>query len=75
MFPHGFIFRVVIPLVLVEPTSLVVCDLVLLVEDLDGICFICQIRFQWDDVFDNNVGRWLQTSFELGDMKHIVNSQ
>jgi hypothetical protein len=75
MFPCGFIFGVVIPLDLVELSSLAVCDSVLLVEDLDGICFICQIRFQWDDVFDNNVGRRLQTSFELGDMKHIVNSQ
>jgi hypothetical protein len=43
MFPRGFIFRVVIPLDLVEPSSLVACDSVLLVENLDGICLVCQI--------------------------------
>jgi hypothetical protein len=75
MFPRGFVFGVVIPLDLVEPSSLVVCDSVLLVENLDGMCLVCQIRFQWDGVFDNNIGRRLQTSFELGDMKHIVHSR
>jgi hypothetical protein len=75
MFPHDFIFGVVIPLDLVEPSSLIVCDSVLLVENLDGMCLIHQIRFQWDGVFDNNINRWLKTSFELGDMKHIMNSQ
>jgi hypothetical protein len=48
MFPRGFIFGVVIPLDLVEPSSLVVCDSVLLIEDLDGMCLVCQIRFQCD---------------------------
>jgi hypothetical protein len=73
MFPCGFIFRVVILLDLVEPSSLVACDSVLLVENLDGICLVCQIWFQWDGVF-NNHNRWrLQTSLELGDMKHIMN--
>jgi hypothetical protein len=43
MFPRGFIFRVVIPLDLVEPSSLVAHDSVLLVENLDGICLVCQI--------------------------------
>jgi hypothetical protein len=74
MFPRDFIFGVVILLDLVEPRSLVACDSVLLVENLDGICLVHQIRFQWDDVFDNNISRRLQTSFELGDMKHIMNS-
>jgi hypothetical protein len=55
MFPHGFIFGVIIPLDLVEPSSLVVHDSVLLVKHLDGICFVCQIMFQWDGVFDNNI--------------------
>jgi hypothetical protein len=75
MFPRGFVFGVVIPLDLVEPSSLVVCDSVLLVKNLDGMCLVRQIRFQWDGVFDNNIGRWLQTSFEFGDMKHIVHSR
>jgi hypothetical protein len=75
MFPRGFIFGVVIPLDLVESSSLIMCDSVLLVENLDGICLVCQIRFQWDGVFDNNINRRLQTSFELGDMKHIMNSR
>jgi hypothetical protein len=75
MFPRGFVFRVVIPLDLVEPSSLVACDSGLLVENLDGICLICQIRFQWDGVFNNHSSQRLQTSFELGDMKHIVHSR
>jgi hypothetical protein len=73
MFPHCFIFRVIIPLDLVEPSSLVAHDLVLLVENLDGMYLVCQIRFQWDGAFDNNISRRLQTPFELGDMKHIMN--
>jgi hypothetical protein len=75
MFPRGSIFGVIIPLDLVEPSSLFACDSVLLVENLDGICLVCQIRFQWDGVFDNNISQRLQTSFELGDMKHIMNSR
>jgi hypothetical protein len=55
MFPHGFIFRVVISLDLVELISLVACDSVLSVENLDGICLVRQIRFQWDGVFDNYI--------------------
>jgi hypothetical protein len=74
MFPRCFIFEVIIPLDPVEPSSLVTCDSVLLVENLGGICLICQIRFQWDGVFDNHISRRLQTSFELGDMKHIMYS-
>jgi hypothetical protein len=73
MFPRGFFFGVIIPLDLVEPSSLVARDLILLVKNLDMICLVCQIKFQWDGVFDNNLGRRLQTSFELGDMKHIMN--
>jgi hypothetical protein len=73
IFPCGFNFEVVIPLDLVELSSLVVR--VLLVENLDGTCLVCQIQFQWDGVFDNNISQRLQTSFELGDMKHIVNSR
>ena len=73
MFPCGFIFRVIIPLYLVELSSLVACDLVLLVENLDGIGLVRQIGFQWDGVFDNHICWRLQTSLELGDMKHIMN--
>jgi hypothetical protein len=75
MFPRGFVFRVVIPLDLVKLSSPVVCDSVLLVENLVGMCLVRQIWFQWDGVFDNHINRRLQTSFELGDMKHIVHSQ
>jgi hypothetical protein len=45
MFPHDFIFEMILPLNLVEPSSLVVGDSVLLVENLGGICLICQIQF------------------------------
>jgi hypothetical protein len=75
MLLHGFIFAVIIPLDLIEPSSLITHDSVLLVENLDGICLVCQIWFQWNGVFDNHIGRRLQTSFELGDMKHIMNSR
>jgi hypothetical protein len=73
--PRGFVFGVIIPLNLVEPSSLVACDSVLLVLHLDGICSICQIRFQCDGVFDNNISQRLRTPFELGDMKHIMHSR
>jgi hypothetical protein len=66
MFPRGFISRVIISLDLVEPSSLIGRDLVLLVENLGGICLICQIWFQWNGIFNNNTGWWLQISFELG---------
>jgi hypothetical protein len=72
-FPHGFIFGLLIPLDLVELSSLVACDLVFLVENLDRICLIRQIQFQWNGVFDNHICWRLQTSLELGDMKHIMN--
>jgi hypothetical protein len=75
MFPRGFVFGVIISLNLVEPSSLITCDSVLLVENLDRICLVCQIWFQWDDVFDNNISQRLQTSLELGDMKHIMHSR
>jgi hypothetical protein len=68
MLPCGFIFGVIIPLDLVNPRRLVAHDSVLLVENLDGMCLVCQIRFQWDGILDNNIGQRLQTSFELGDM-------
>jgi hypothetical protein len=74
MFPRGFIFRMIIQLNLVEPSSLVTGDSVLLVENLGGICLVCQIRFQWDGIFNDNISRGLQTNFELGDMKHIMHS-
>jgi hypothetical protein len=72
-FPCDFVFGVIIPLDLIEPSSLVMCDSVLLVDNLGGVCLVCQIQFQWDGVFDNNISRRLQTSFKLGDMKHIMN--
>jgi hypothetical protein len=75
MFPRGFIFKVIILLNLVELSSLVARDSILLVGHLNEICTVCQIRFQWDGVFDNNISRRLQTSFELGDMKHFMNSR
>jgi hypothetical protein len=36
---------VIVLLDLVEPSSLVTCDSILLVENLDGICVVHQIRF------------------------------
>jgi hypothetical protein len=55
MFPHGFIFRMIIPLNFVDLSSLVAGDSILLVENLGGICLVCQIRFQWNDIFNDNI--------------------
>jgi hypothetical protein len=46
MFPRVFIFGVIILLYLVEPSSLVACDSVLLVENLDGTGLVGQVGFQ-----------------------------
>jgi hypothetical protein len=75
MFPRSIIFGVTIPLDLVELSSLVMGYSVLLVKNLDGMCLVCQFWFQWDGIFDNNIGERLQPYFELGDMKHIMHSQ
>jgi hypothetical protein len=73
MFSCGFIFRMIIPLNLVELSSLIVGDSILLIENLG--CLVCQIQFQWDGIFNENIGQGLQTSFELGDMKHTMHSR
>jgi hypothetical protein len=75
MFPRGFIFGMIIPLNLVELSSLAVGDSVLLFKNPGGIHPVCQIRFQWNDIFNDNIGRGLQASFELGDIKHIMHSR
>jgi hypothetical protein len=74
MFPHGLVFGVIIPLYLVDPSSVVACDSVLLVENLDGIGLIGQVGFQWNGVLDNHITQRFQTSFELGDVEHIMYS-
>jgi hypothetical protein len=74
MFPRGLVFRVIILLDLVKLSSLVARDSALFVEHLDGIYLVCQIRFQRDGVYDHHINWRLQTSFELGDMKHIMHS-
>jgi hypothetical protein len=43
MFPRGFIFGMILPLHLVEPSSRVARDSVLLVKNLGGICLVRQI--------------------------------
>jgi hypothetical protein len=75
MFPRGFVFRVIIPLYLVEPSSLVTCDSVLLVKNLDGTGLVGQVGFQRISVLHNHITRRVQTSFELGDVEHIMYSQ
>jgi hypothetical protein len=50
MFSRGFVFEVIIPLYLVEPSSLIVCDSVLLVENLDRMGFVGQVGFQRNGV-------------------------
>jgi hypothetical protein len=75
MFPHDFVFRVVIPLYLVELSSLVACDSVLLVKNLDGAGLVGQVGFQWNGVLHNHISQRFQVSFELGDMEHIMYSR
>jgi hypothetical protein len=53
MSPRDFVFGVIIPLYLIELSSLVVCDSVSLVENLDGMGLVGQVGFQWNGVFDN----------------------
>jgi hypothetical protein len=57
MFPRGFIFGVIILLYLVEPSSLVACDSVLLVENFDGMGLVGQVGFQQNGVFNNHISR------------------
>jgi hypothetical protein len=57
MFPRGFIFGVIIPLYLVEPSSLIACDSVLFIENLDGMGLVGQGWFQQNGVFDNHISR------------------
>jgi hypothetical protein len=66
---------VIIPLYLIEPSSLVARESVLLVENLDGMGLVGQVRFQWNGVFNNHTSRRFQTSFVLGDMEHIMYSR
>jgi hypothetical protein len=48
MFPRGFIFGVVISLDLVESGSIIACDSVLLVKNLDGVsCTSNQVPMEW----------------------------
>jgi hypothetical protein len=75
MFPCGFVFGVIIPLYRVEPSSFVTCDSVLVVENLDGMGLVGQVEFQWNGVFDNHISQKFQTSFELGDVEHIIYSR
>jgi hypothetical protein len=75
MFPRGFVFEVIIPLYLIEPSSLVTCDSVLLVEILNVMGLVGQVGFQWNGVFDNHISRRFQTSFELGNVEHIMYSR
>jgi hypothetical protein len=68
MFPRDIIFGMILPLNLVEPSTLVVVDSVLLVENLGGVCLVCQIRFQWNGIFDsaNSLGVILYGHLEIG---------
>jgi hypothetical protein len=74
MFPCGFIFGMVISLNLVKLCGLVAGDSVLLVQNLGRIGLVCQVRLQWDGIFYDHISWGLQTSFESGDMKHLMNS-
>jgi hypothetical protein len=75
MFPHGFVFVVMISSYLVELSSHVACDSVLLVKNLDGMGLVGQVGFQWNGLLHNHISRRFQTSFELGDVEHIVYSR
>jgi hypothetical protein len=55
MFPRGFVFGVIIPLYLIELSSLVAYDMVLFVENLDGTGLVGQVRFQWNGALHNHI--------------------
>jgi hypothetical protein len=74
MFPRGFILGMIIPLNLAKLCGLIAGDSVLLVQNFGRIELVCQVRLQWDGIFNDKISQGLQTSFELGDMKHIMNS-
>jgi hypothetical protein len=75
MFPRGFIFGVIISLYIVEASSLVPCDSVLLVENLDGTSLVGQVGFQRNGALHNHISQRFQTSFELEDVEHIIYSR
>jgi hypothetical protein len=75
MLAHGSIFGVIIPLYLIKLSSIVARDSILLVENLDGMGLVGQVGFQWNGVFDVHISRRFQTSFELGDVEHIMYSR
>jgi hypothetical protein len=62
----------IIPLNLIESNGFLFSDSILLFKNLDGICFVGQVWFQWDGIFHYYINQRLQTSFELGDMEYIV---
>jgi hypothetical protein len=55
MFRHGFILRVIISLNLVKLGSLISSDSVLLVQTLDRMCLVHQVKLQWDGIFNDNI--------------------
>jgi hypothetical protein len=64
----------IIPLNLIKPGGLVASDSVLLIQDLDGIGLVRQVRLQWDGIFHYHIGWRFQTSLELRDVENIMNS-
>jgi hypothetical protein len=64
----------IVPLSLIELDSLLVCGSILLIQYLDRIALVGQVRLQWNVVFNCHVCWGLQTSFELVQMEYVVHT-
>jgi hypothetical protein len=60
-FPCCFFYRVVAPLDLVELDRLASCDTTLLVQDLNRMFGICQVRLEWRHFRQYNIHECFQT--------------
>jgi hypothetical protein len=59
--PCCFLYGVVAPLDLVELDRLAPCDMTLLVQDLNRMFRICQVRLEWCHFRQYNIHGCLQT--------------
>jgi hypothetical protein len=64
-FPHYFFFSMIAPLNLEELDHLAHRDTLLLIQYLDGVLRICEIRLEWCDVRHYNIHGFLQTLLQL----------
>jgi hypothetical protein len=64
-----------IPLHLIESSGLLLSGLIFLFQYLDGVGLVCQVWLEGNSIFNHHIRQGLQTSLELGNMEHVVNSR